>query len=121
MVRTLATMRTLAGAALPGRLDSVVHAAGVVELGPVAELGLDGRLRPVRGVLPSVLAARAAGMRRVVVAASNAAEAALVDGVDVRTAGHLGDIVAWLTGDGPPLELAVPPPDTADTAPNAST
>ena len=100
---------------------AVLGAAGAVPADAVrsavwlAELGLDGRLRPVRGVLPSVLAARAAGVRRVVVAASNAAEAALVDGVDVRTAGHLGDIVAWLTGDGPPLELAVPPPDTADT------
>ncbi len=44
------------------------------------------------------------GARRVVVASGNAAEAALVAGVDVRCAAHLGDIVGWLTGDGPALE-----------------
>jgi magnesium chelatase family protein len=70
----------------------------------IAELGLDGRLRPVRGVLPSVLAARRLGARRVVVAESNAAEAALVSDVDVRCAPRLRDVMAWLTGDGPALE-----------------
>jgi magnesium chelatase family protein len=70
----------------------------------IAELGLDGRLRPVRGVLPSVLAARRLGARRVVVAESNAAEAALVADVDVRCAPRLKDVVAWLTGAGPALE-----------------
>jgi magnesium chelatase family protein len=70
----------------------------------IAELGLDGRLRPVRGVLPSVLAARRLGARRVVVAEGNAAEAALVSDVDVRCAERLNEIVGWLTGDGPALE-----------------
>src|SRR5580692_9402941 len=42
----------------------------------IAELGLDGRIRPVNGVLPSVLAAQAAGFSTVVVAEQNAAEAA---------------------------------------------
>lgn len=54
--------------------------AGVVHLG---ELGLDGRLHPVRGVLPCVAAAVAAGHRRVVVPAGNVAEAALVPGAEV--------------------------------------
>jgi magnesium chelatase family protein len=49
----------------------------------VGELGLDGRLRPVPGVLPAVLAAREAGFRRVLVPTANAAEAALVEGVEV--------------------------------------
>jgi magnesium chelatase family protein len=70
----------------------------------IAELGLDGRLRPVRGVLPSVLAARRLGARRVVVAPANAAEAALVSGIDVRCAQQLSDVVGWLTGNGPALE-----------------
>jgi magnesium chelatase family protein len=48
---------------------------GLVLLG---ELGLDGRVRPVPGVLPAVAAAAAAGFRVVAVAAENAAEAALV-------------------------------------------
>jgi magnesium chelatase family protein len=88
----------------------------------IAELGLDGRLRPVRGVLPSVAAARRFGVDRVVVAEANAAEAALVDGVDVRCAETLRDIVGWLGSDGPPLETvkraAGPPvePDGVDLA-----
>jgi magnesium chelatase family protein len=88
----------------------------------IAELGLDGRLRPVRGVLPSVLAARRLGARRVVVAEANAAEAALVADVDVRCAARLGDVVGWLTGAGPVLEPVIPdatpslPVDHADLA-----
>ncbi len=65
-------------------------AAAAVHLG---ELGLDGWLRPVRGVLPAVLAAAAAGVRRVLVPAGNAAEAALVPGVRVVAVEHLGDVV----------------------------
>ncbi len=60
----------------------------------LGELGLDGRIRPVRGVLPSVMAAVAAGIRDVVVAPGNVAEARLVDGVSVRSAPDLGGLVA---------------------------
>lgn len=74
----------------------------------IAELGLDGRLRPVHGVLPSVAALRRAGVRRVVVAALNGAEAALVPGVDVRVAHDLREIVQSLTGQGPTLSPAEP-------------
>jgi magnesium chelatase family protein len=88
-----------------------VPAESVVGAVWIAELGLDGRLRPVRGILPSVLAARHLGARRVVVAAANAAEAALVSGVDVRCADRLSDIIGWLTGDGPALQ-----PVAADAA-----
>jgi magnesium chelatase family protein len=74
----------------------------------IAELGLDGRLRPVRGVLPSVAAARDHGAEHVVVAAANGSEAALVPGIDVRVASTLREIVDWLGGDGPPLPPALP-------------
>lgn len=91
----------------------------------IAELGLDGRLRPVRGVLPAVAAARDAGVHRVVVATSNGAEAALVPDVDVRIADRLTEVVEWLNGSGPPLATAgaaapddedLPGPDLADVA-----
>ncbi|WP_294568532.1 YifB family Mg chelatase-like AAA ATPase [uncultured Arthrobacter sp.] len=49
----------------------------------LAELGLDGRLRPIRGVLPAVMAAVSAGYGDVVVAVGNRAEAALVPGAQV--------------------------------------
>ncbi|PZS14883.1 MAG: Mg chelatase-like protein [Pseudonocardiales bacterium] len=77
----------------------------------IAELGLDGRLRPVRGVLPSVVTAQRAGVRRVVVAPANAAEAALVHGVDVRAAHDLREVLAWLRGDGPAPPIAMPDDD----------
>ena len=53
------------------------------------ELGLDGRLRPVRGVLPAVAAAVEWGFDKVMVAEQNAAEAALVPDVQVIAAGSL--------------------------------
>jgi magnesium chelatase family protein len=73
----------------------------------LAELGLDGRLRPVRGVLPSVAAAEA-DTDTVVVAAQNAAEAALVPGMRVIGARTLAEVVGWLRG-GPPPALPEPP------------
>jgi magnesium chelatase family protein len=65
------------------------QASGVVHIG---ELGLDGRLRPVRGVLPAVAAAVAAGSTDVVVPAANAAEAALVPGARVVGARSLAEV-----------------------------
>ncbi|MFJ5958484.1 YifB family Mg chelatase-like AAA ATPase [Paenarthrobacter sp. NPDC092416] len=50
----------------------------------IAELGLDGRLRPVRGILPAVMAAVQAGYPDIVVAEANVAEASLVPGARVR-------------------------------------
>ena len=49
----------------------------------VGELALDGRLKPVRGVLPIALMARASGFRGLVVPGANAREAALVRDLDV--------------------------------------
>ncbi|MFD0788262.1 magnesium chelatase domain-containing protein, partial [Micromonospora azadirachtae] len=49
----------------------------------LGELGLDGTVRPVRGVLPMVAAAARAGIERVIVPVENAAEAAVIPGVRV--------------------------------------
>ncbi|HYH28943.1 MAG TPA: YifB family Mg chelatase-like AAA ATPase [Pseudonocardia sp.] len=91
---------------------------GTVLLG---ELALDGRLRSVRGVLPGLLAARDAGMRRAVVPESALVEAALVDGIEVHGAASLGQALAFLQGGctlprpGPVEHDAAPePPDLAD-------
>ncbi|SDX68637.1 magnesium chelatase family protein [Modestobacter sp. DSM 44400] len=83
---------------------AVLAGAGVVPRDAVTdpvllgELGLDGSLRTVRGVLPSVLAAAAAGHRQVVVPADNADEAALVAGVEVLAAHSLSEVVGHLAG-----------------------
>ena len=65
----------------------------------IGELALDGRLRPVRGVLPLLLGARRAGFSRAVVPIANVAEAALVSGMEVGGAHALPDVVAWLAGE----------------------
>ena len=62
----------------------------IVHLG---ELGLDGMLRPVAGVLPAVLAARDHGVSTVVVPVGNAREASLVSGIQVVPASSLAQIV----------------------------
>jgi len=73
----------------------------------LAELGLDGRLRPVPGVLPAVAAAEPS-LDTVIVAAENAAEASLVPGVRVVAAGSLQEVTIWLRGG--PLPTPPPPP-----------
>lgn len=81
----------LAVLAAAGVVDSS-RIAGVLHLG---ELGLDGSVRGVRGILPAVLAAARAGVRHVVVPPSNVAEAQLVDGVTVHSAPTLTALVDW--------------------------
>ncbi|AKT52234.1 YifB family Mg chelatase-like AAA ATPase [Arsenicicoccus sp. oral taxon 190] len=75
--------------ALPPGVRDVVH---------LGELSLDGQIKAVRGVLPSVAAAVAAGHRRVIVPAANLREASLVEGADVRGARSLRDVVAFHRG-----------------------
>jgi magnesium chelatase family protein len=75
----------------------------------LAELGLDGRLRPVPGVLPAVVAAQG-GVNTVVVAAPNVAEAALVPGVQVVGASTLAEVIIWLRGGPPPSLPPAPEP-----------
>ncbi len=75
----------------------------------LAELGLDGRLRPVPGVLPAVVAAEA-GVDTVVVAAQNVEEAALVPGVRVIGASSLLEVIVWLRGGPPPSPPLDPEP-----------
>ncbi len=70
----------------------------------LGELSLDGKLRSVRGVLPVALAAAQAGIRRMVVPAKTAPEAALVEGIAVYPVESLLQTVAFLKG-----ELTIPP------------
>jgi len=90
----------------------------------VGELSLSGEVRPVRGVLPIAIEARRAGARGLVVPEANAREAAIVDGLRVLPARHLGEVVAWTQGvtalRPPPFAVDAPPPapgpDLADVA-----
>ena len=82
--------------------------------GPLAALGelaLDGRVRPVRGVLPAIAALAAAGASQVLVAAENAREAALVRSVEAIPVGSLRAAVDHLSGGRP---IAPQPPVAGD-------
>lgn len=77
----------------------------------VGELALDGRLRPVRGVLAMAALAAERGFRAVVVPAENAAEAAIVAEVEVYAVRTLSEVVGLLRG-----ELPLEPHPPADVA-----
>ncbi len=66
--------------------------------GFIGELSLDGSIEKCRGVLPMVKVLRDAGMRRAVVPAGNIGEAMLVDGIEVRGAHRLTEVVEWADG-----------------------
>ncbi|MFB7498680.1 YifB family Mg chelatase-like AAA ATPase [Streptomyces sp. NPDC056161] len=70
----------------------------------IGELGLDGRVRPVRGILPAVLAAADAGYEQVVVPECAAAEASLVPGVSVLGIRSLRQLIAVLADEPVPDE-----------------
>ncbi|WP_371630710.1 YifB family Mg chelatase-like AAA ATPase [Streptomyces sp. NBC_00341] len=81
-----------------------IDPASIADVVMIGELGLDGRVRPVRGVLPAVLAAAEAGYRQVVVPEQTAGEAALVPGVSVLGVRSLRQLIAVLCDEPVPEE-----------------
>ncbi len=65
----------------------------------VGELALDGSIRPVRGALSIALLAKKLKNRPLLLPAANAAEAALVKGVEVRAVSNLSEAVKFLEGE----------------------
>ncbi|MBQ2394733.1 MAG: YifB family Mg chelatase-like AAA ATPase [Alistipes sp.] len=72
------------------KLDSTMFAG---------ELSLDGGVKAVKGVLPLVVKAREEGLKRVILPLDNAAEGAVVEGIDVIGVRSLGEVVGYLNGD----------------------
>ena len=64
----------------------------------MGELTLDGHLRPIKGVLPIAVQAKASGFQSLIVPAENAKEAAVVDGLDVYGFRHIKEIISFLEG-----------------------
>lgn len=97
------------------RATGTLRPAAFPEAVFIAELGLDGRVRPIRGVLPCVISAARAGLTSVFVAEVNAAEAAQVPGVEVVGLRSLRQLAALANGtpvpDEPPGEPDYVPPD----------
>jgi len=83
-----------------GQVDAQALARYVL----VGELSLDGELRPVKGVLPIALKAHEAGYDGLIVPSANAAEAAVVEGLEVFAIERLPEVVSFLNGN-----LQIPP------------
>jgi magnesium chelatase family protein len=81
----------------------------VARVAAAAELGLDGRLRPVRGALAMAEAARRAGVEALIVAAESAVEAGLGGGVEIIAARDLRHAVRILEGRAEPAPVPDPP------------
>ena len=74
----------------PGRLNDFML---------VGELGLDGSIQPIKGVLPLAIKAKELGYKGIFVPTQNANEAAVVEGLDVYGASKLSDVAAFFNGE----------------------
>src|SRR5512134_790907 len=80
----------------------------------VGELSLDGSVRHTRGILPMAAAARSQGIHHVFVPKADAAEAALIPGLEVIPVAALSDLYAHLSGRFP---IDAQPPVRAEDVP----
>ena len=85
---------------------ALLVAEGVIPQEPLedvvilGELSLEGRIRSVRGVLPSLIAAHRAGIRKAIVPHGNLQEAQLLPGMNILTFQSVREIVQWIaTGE----------------------
>jgi len=81
----------------------VLVATGQLQIGEytdtimMGELSLDGKLRPVKGILPALIAARASGTKRFFIPKDNESEASFVDGIVVYSFETLFDVVNFIS------------------------
>lgn len=76
-----------------------IRSEGLQHMLLLGEVSLEGVLRPLNGILPMVMEAKARGFTSVMLPSSNAEEATLVDGIDVFPVQTLQQAVAFLKGD----------------------
>ena len=82
----------------------------------IGEVSLDGRLRPVGGVLAITITALKSGIKNVFVPEENAAEAAIIEGINVYGINNIKQLIAHLTG----TDTLTPMPVTEINAPALS-
>lgn len=78
------------------QIDSIVN---LDECGFIGELSLDGKLRPVNGILPMAICAKENGIKRLFLPEENSREAAVVEGIDVFGVDNLLNLVKILQGE----------------------
>lgn len=98
-------------------IGEVVTAEAARRFVCLGELGLNGRVRRVRGILPALLTAARAGFERAIVPAGQGGEASLVPGLAIHPARNLADVVAVLKGEPAGFEEAPAGPADPDGAP----
>ena len=87
---------------------AVLAAEGLIDISRLenylvlGELGLDGRVRSVRGVLSATLMAREQGLTGVIVPACSCGEAAAVEGIEVVAVSHIAQVIAFIQGEPAP-------------------
>lgn len=74
----------------------------------LGELSLGGEVRPITGVLPMALCAREYGVRQIFVPYDNAAEAAIVEGIDVYGVRNFKEVLGHLSGKEPMVPASYP-------------
>lgn len=65
----------------------------------VGELGLDGSIRSINGVLPMLISARSDGYTNFIIPSGNQKEASFIDGINVYALSNLSEVVSFLSGD----------------------
>ncbi len=80
----------------------------------LGELGLNGEIKKVRGVLPIVREAAARGISQCIVPGANAREGAVIPGIVVRGAGHIREVLAFLQEDAPEKREEILPEVSVD-------
>lgn len=84
----------------------------------IGELSLDGRLQPIRGILSVAMLTKESGFRRLILPASNAQEASVVEGIDVYGVSNIKELVALLkdtSSFSPALPNMLPQPSETKT------
>ena len=79
--------------------DQIIDIGKLEDYCIVGELGLDGKIYPVRGVLCMAAQAKRDGFRGIIVPACNAAEASLVKGINIYALNHLRELIDFVMAD----------------------
>lgn len=65
----------------------------------IGELGLDGKIKSVNGILPALISAREEGYKNFIIPKANSNEASFIDGINVYAMDSLADVVSFLKGE----------------------
>ena len=80
--------------------DGIINSGNLDKYIIMGELGLDGGLMPVKGILPIAIKAKELGYHGIILPQQNAAEAAVVEGLSIYAADNIKQVISFLNGEG---------------------